>query len=854
MADKDLSDLLDDPAAPDDSGDDVEMAKGEEPSENADGSVDVDLGKDDKAKEQDNSEFYANLAETMDSSELMAIAIDLLEKLESDKNSRAERDKKYAEGLRRTGMGDDAPGGAQFEGASKVVHPLLTEVAVDFSARAVKELFPNSGPVKEFIPGEVNQQKVDKAKRKTRWMNWQTTEQMPEFRSDLEQLLTQLPLAGSSYLKIRWDERKNRPITEFVPIDDVYVPFAAASYYTAERKTHVQKLTKQEFESRVRSGMYRDINITSAPLPDDTRAQKASHKIEGKTEDSLNIDNVRVVYEVACQYVLTDGKRGVNAGDEAKTAPYLITIDENTHQVVAIYRNWDEKDELEEELHHMAEFMFVPWRGAYGIGMTHMIGGLSGAATGALRALLDSALINNFPGGVKMKGGPMGGQNVRVDPLNINELDGAAGLIDDIRKLYMNIPVNQPSPALVSLLTFLVDAGKSVVKTTLDENPDGSQNVPVGTQMSRVEQGLTVFSAIHARMHNSMKCALKILHRINKTWLKNSDVKKLTGEQMTTREDFDGAMDVVPVSDPNIFSELQRFAQIQTIAQRAQLAPQLYDVYKVELAILERMKVPDPKSFLIPKPEPTLANAVNENMAMSLGRPVVAFPLQDHMAHIKTHVDFFQNPLFGQSTQIAAKFIPAFIRHLTEHMLLWYATTVYHKASEVAKRDISEYMNTKDPEIDQEFDRMMQDANALVLKNSAEYLGQVPAIIQQAQALMQKIAPPPPPMMDPAQATVQVAQMNNQTKQQQLQQQATEFAQTQQGNQQKQAAQDAASAEADQLKSQTQLQVATLGSQTKLTTTQMDNATAENIATADIIAGKHSNVTDGERVGKESPA
>jgi hypothetical protein len=841
----DLEDMVDAPSTDTESGEDVTVDKGK-PEIDEDGSAVVDLTEQDEDGAEKEQEFYANLAEHTNDSELQSIAMDLLDKIDIDKDSRKQRDEKYAEGLRRTGLGDDAPGGAQFEGASKVVHPLLTEVAVDFSARSIKELFPSSGPAKEYIPGEVNQAKLDKAKRKTRWLNWQATEQMPEFRADLEQLLTQLPLGGSQYIKLRYDDRKKRPVSEFVPIDDVYVPFAAATFYTAERKTHVQKLTGQEFEARVRSGMYRDVTVVAPMAPDETSAQRANQKIEGKTQDSMNVDDVRVVYEIQCQYDVTDSKR-----KEEGPAPYIITIDESTQSVLSIYRNWDEDDEGMEELQHIVEFLFVPWRGAYGIGMTHMIGGLSAAATGALRALLDSALINNFPGGVKMKGGPMGGQNVRVDPTNVNELDGAAGLIDDIRKMYMNIPVNQPSPALVTLLSFLVDAGKSVIKTTLDENPDGSQNVPVGTQMSRVEQGMVVFSAIHARMHTSMKRVLQVLHRINRTWLSDKQVLKLTGEQMTTRKDFAGAMDVIPVSDPNIFSEIQRFAQIQTIAQRAQLMPQLYDQYKVELAILERMKVPDPKSFLNPKPEPVLANAVNENVSMALERPVVAFPLQDHLAHIKAHIDFFMSPLFGQSSQIGAKYTPAFIKHITEHILLWYAMTCYNTATEANNgEDISEFMNTKDPEVEQAFDRMIEAANSKVLTSAPQYIGNIPQVIQQAQQLMQKLAPPPPQPMDPSQAALQKAQMDNQTKTAQIQQQDKQFQMKMSQDQQTAAATAQAKAQQAQTQASTELQRTGIETSTKVQTTEMDNTTAQTIAAAEIAAGKHTNVRNGEHIGE----
>lgn len=355
---------------------------------------------DDEDDKPGDSDFYSNLAETTPDVDLKRLAATFIELIGRDKEARKKRDEQYEEGIRRTGLGDDAPGGAQFQGASRVVHPMLTEVCVDFSSRAVKELFPPNGPVRDKIVGALTKERVEKARRKTDYMNWQLTIQSQNFRSELEQLLTQVPLGGAQYMKVTWNEDKNRPDFLFVAIDDIYLPYAATNFYTAQRRTHVQYLTALDYQSRVASGMYRDVDITSpgeTPLGSD--AEQANNKIEGREETSYNEDGLRTVYEI---YAITN----IEGDSKAKgAAPYIITVDKSSSQVLSIYRNWDEEDEAQEELQWIIEFPFVPWRGAYPIGITHMIGGLSAAATGSLRALLDSAHISNSQTMLKLKGG-----------------------------------------------------------------------------------------------------------------------------------------------------------------------------------------------------------------------------------------------------------------------------------------------------------------------------------------------------------------------------------------------------------------------------------------------------------------
>jgi hypothetical protein len=686
------------------------------------------------------SEFYANLADgVIPEHELTRLSSRLLDLVSKDKDARKKRDEQYDEGLRRTGLGDDAPGGADFQGASKVVHPMLTEACVDFAARAMKEIFPATGPVKSFVPGKETDKKLAKADRKTTLLNWQMTVQCPEVRAELEQLMTQVPLGGAQYMKLGWDEAKNRPTFLFVAIDDMYLPFAATNFYTAQRKTHVQYLTQLDYEQRVKSGMYRDVDLAPAGMePEMSVAAQSNDKIEGREQTSYNEDGLRIVYEV---YAIADIE-----GDGA--APYIITIDKTSGKVLAIYRNWEEDDEQQEELLWFVEWPFIPWRGAYPIGLPHMIGGLSGAATGALRALLDSAHINNSQTMLKLKGGTAGGQSLSIQPTQTIEIEGGLN-VDDVRKLAMPLPYNPPSPVLFQLLGFLVDAGRGVVRTALEDIADQNPNAPVGTTLAKIEQGMVVFSAIHGRLHDAMARMLRILHRLNGMYLDDEKLEHEAGEELATRADFDGPLDVVPVSDPNIFSEAQRFAQVQAVAQRAAAMPQLYNPRKVEERLLETLKVPNYKELLAPAMEPKEQNAVNENVAATLGRPITAFPDQDHIAHIKTHLAYLLSPNFGMSPLIAPTFIPVILNHLKEHIALWYAASVFEVSNEALGDDLGDIMKElgKDAESRKSLDQMLAEAGAVVVQGGNDVFGALPPVIQQAQQVMQQFAPQP--MQDP---------------------------------------------------------------------------------------------------------
>ena len=787
-------------------------------------------------------DFYSNLAEELPEPELMRLASQFLDLIAKDKEARKKRDEQYEEGLRRTGLGEDAPGGAQFQGASKVVHPMLTEACVDFAARSMKEIFPSGGPAKDFVPGKATAKKLEKAQRKTALLNWQLTVQCPEVRAELEQLMTQLPLGGAQYLKLGWKESRNRPDFLFVAIDDMLLPYAATNFYTAQRKTHVQYLTQLDYEERVKSGMYRDVDLTPVSLePEQSLAGQANDRIEGRSQSSYNEDGLRTVYET---YAIADLE-----GDGPK--PYILTIDKATGKVLAIYRNWEEDDDSHEELQWFVEYPFIPWRGAYPIGLPHMIGGLSGAATGALRALLDSAHIANSQTMLKLKGGTAGGQSLTIQPGQIEEIEGGLN-VDDVRKLAMPLPYNQPSPVLFQLLGFLVDAGKNVVRTSMEDIADDNPNAPVGTTLAKLEQGAVVYSSIHARLHDAMARMLRILHRLNALYLDDERLEAEAGEELARREDFIGPLDVVPVSDPNIFSETQRFAQVQAVAQRAAALPQLYNQRKVEQRILETLKIPDAEALLNPPIEPKELNAVNENVAATMGRPITAFPEQDHIAHLQTHVAYLQSPLFGMNPLIAPAFIPVILNHIKEHLALWYAATVFNTATDALGEDLGDIMREmheegRSHEDARSLDRMLAEGAMGALQEGTQAFAALPAIIQQAQQVMQQFAPQL--MQDPRlalegqklQAQAQRDQQRMQIEQARMQQDAAETQLDAQVN----AAELQAKVAMEQQRQQSEDARKAAELQARMAMNTQDNTTAMQLAQAEIASGERVAVSTG---------
>ena len=720
-----------------------------DPELNEDGSAEVDIPEEDIDTEElpdgsaivtlpedgpeVNPDFYSNMAESMSEWDLQPLAARYIDLLENDKNARELRDKQYEEGIRRTGMGNDAPGGATFMGASKVVHPAMAEGCVDFAARAIKEMFPPDGPVRTKIIGTVDDDKLEIAERKRDFLNWQITEQIEEFRDEQEQLLTQLPLGGSQYFKLWYDEKKKRPCVEFLPIDRVILPFAATNFYTAERAAEMHEITHWEFNRRVASGMYRDVNITRATMEvDPTRPQKANDKIEGRKYED-NDDGLRKVYHIYTYMELEDDKYS-----KGEMAPYILMIDELSNQVVGLYRNWEESDDTMTKLDWIVEFKFIPWRGAYAIGLPQLIGGLSAALTGALRALLDTAHINNSATMLKLKGAKISGQSAQPDVTQVIEIEGAPG-VQDIRQIAMPMPFNPPSEVLFQLLGWLDQAAKGVVTTSEEKVADVNAQAPVGTTQALIEQGAAVFSAIHARLHESQSRVLKILCRLNRWHFDEMRKADIVTDLEIERDDFSKNTDVVPVSDPHIFSETQRMAQNQAVLALVDKYPDQFNVSKVLSRFLKQMKVPDINEIMKDVPAPEQRTSADENAAMLIGQPSYAYLQQDHIAHIQDHLQFALNPFLGQSPFADPSYLNNVIEHLKQHMTLWYLNRSNAYVAE--SRGGKPVKNYDDPKLTASIDQLYAVVGAHVEQDTKEvFQAFVPAfqqLIQQAQQRQQ---------------------------------------------------------------------------------------------------------------------
>lgn len=787
---------------------------------NQDGSVEVDIDLDDSQIEElpdgsavvtmeddfkgpdEDEDFYANLADDkIDSWELDKIAMRYIDLVEKDKDARAQRDKQYEEGIRRTGMGNDAPGGATFMGASKVVHPVMAEACVDFAARAIKELFPPDGPTRTKIIGEVDEEKTAVAERKRDYMNWQLTEQIEEFRDEQEQLLTQLPLGGSQFMKLWYDEEKKRPCAEFVPIDNILLPFSAANFYTSQRVTEVQEITDWEFKRRIASGLYRDTDYIRATMePEQTRAEKANEKIEGKKYED-NEDGIRTVFHIYTWLELEDDDRS-----SGEMAPYIMMIDKLENKVIGLYRNWEEGDDTMTKLDWMVEFKFIPWRGAYAVGLPHLIGGLAAGLTGSLRALLDSAHINNSATMLKLKGAKMSGQSQQVEVTQVVEIEGAPG-VDDIKKIAMPMPFNPPSQVLFELMGFLEKSAKGVVTTAEEKIADVNAQAPVGTTQALIEQGSAVFSAIHARLHNSQSRLLKILGRLNRWYLDDQRKGDVVAELEITKEDFKRNTDVVPVSDPHIFSETQRMAQIQAVMARADKHPELYDMKAVEERFLKQIKIPAVNEILRNTPDPEKLDPANENVAMALGKPAFAFMEQDHLAHIQSHLDFAKDPILGSNPLIAPAFIPQAMEHLKQHLTLWYLNRTNGYITKAMGKPLLDYDDSeeKTADLDRLFGVTAQHVNLDTQQVFAKIMPVIQQMMQQAQQFQ-----PQAPMTPEAKVLLD-----------------TSMAETQ-----RRAAKDQADIQLAQKKQQDELALSQEENQLKMAIAQENNQTKEKIESA----------------------
>jgi hypothetical protein len=753
-------------------------------------------------------DFFENLAIILGDDLCLQMGTDLLSKFDKDKQARSKRDEQYEEGLRKTGFtGLEGVGGADFAGASRVQSPMIAQACVEFQSRSIKEMFPANGPVKSFITGAATTKKISNAQQKTEFLNYLLINEMP-YRVTLEKMLSQLPLGGSQFIKFWYDTSLKRPNCEFIPIDNVYIPYICNDFYKAERVSIMMPLTDVEYTSKIKQKIYYD------PEPDaegsfeqidqeDTNTyspKSVNNIIEGISASDIEDDDpvrTRLLIEMYAYICLPE-----DIITEGEYAPYIVTINYNTKKIISVYRNWHPKDKLRKKLDYMVMFDFIPWRGAYGIGLFQLIGQLSIASTGALRALLDSALINTLPTAVGTKGIKMAGQTTSLDVGTITLLEGTAGLDTDVRKMIMPLPFNPPSGVLFDLLQFLEQQAAQVVKT-----PDGvlgnvGNDTPANSVLAAIEQQSATQSAVHARLHYAQAKCLDIICRLLRD---NFDAEGfdpwILEDLQVNRELFEHSRDIKPVSDPNIFTESQRFAQLNAIMQLASQQPQYFNMGELCKRQLELIKIPNPEMLLNLPPQATRSNQVSENMAILLGGTVQVYPEQNHLAHLKVLLEFMANPVYGGNPLFADKFMPL-AQHASSHLAYLYAQTFQAKLRE--NPSLSTLNVTSDLE-DKKIDLYLASINQEVLTFIQQELQPFQQIIQPLlQQFQQAQQGAPDPNMIKAQADMSNVQREVQRDQMEHQYKMTEL-QVEQQKIQAEAQRSALDLQIEKLKSVAQL-------------------------------------------------
>jgi hypothetical protein len=666
--------------------------------------------------EETKSEFDENLAEEIDAKELNRIASELIKSYEADKEARSDWEHRYKQGLETV----DTHGGQEEEenqratrGLSNVVHPMIAEAATQFNAKAIAELYPSGGPVKTIIVGDPSEEVEEQARRVKDFMNYQITQEMPEYFPDLDQMLFQLPLVGHTFKKVWWDANLERQCSQFVKAEDFVVSPESKDLYTSNRYTHIIRMPKNDFNKYVKAGFYLPSKYTGDDL--DPSGDIGS-EIEGVDPYGDSSDEMMTLLEVH-SYQTFDGIDGGNEDEENLVSlPYVVTIDYDAESIVSVRRNWNEEDKQQKRRDWFVSYKFLPGTGFYGFGLFHMIGGLGKAATGSLRALLDSAAFANMQGGFKLKGRVTGGE-LQINPGEFADLDAT---VDDVNKAIMPLPFKEPSNTLFNLMTAITDAGRRFASTADLNVGDVNPNAPVGSTVALIEQGSKSFSAIHKRLHYSQGQEFKLLSKLNAEYLPESFQFSMGGTSQTVfAKDFDDRIDVVPVSDPNIFSTAQRIAQAQAVLTMSQQSPQLHDVYEAHKRMYEAIRINNIDEILKKPDEASRIDPVSENMSLMYGKSIRAFPEQDHESHIAVHLQFAQDPSLAGNPG-AAGMQPMLIAHIAEHIALLYR----QKMEAGIGMALPNLPNLRDPKF--RFDDLDPQLDMMISQRAAEVVAKSP--------------------------------------------------------------------------------------------------------------------------------
>ncbi len=629
--------------------------------EQEDGGVIVDF--DPSAMEVDESDFFRNLAEEMDDGDLGTMCNDLLNEFQSNKMSRHDWEQTYSKGMELLGYVYEERT-MPFRGATGVTHPLLAEAATQFQAQAFNELLPSDGPVRTTIMGERTKEKEQQAVRVKEFMNYYIMDVMEEYTPEFDQMLFYLPLAGSTFKKVYYDEGLDRAVSKFVPAEQLVVPYETSNLETCPCITNVVPMDLNELRKLQLSGFYRDVDILPSQLSDN-EVVREQDKIQGVSPTNMEYDANLLEFHVDLDL---PGFEEVDEENEPTgiKIPYIVTIAEDANKILSVRRNYAEDDELKAKIQYFVHYKFLPGFGFYGLGLIHAIGGLSRTATAALRQLIDAGTLSNLPAGFKARGLRVRDEADPLQPGEFRDVDAPGGAIRDS---LMPLPFKGPDQTLFQLLSFVVDAGQRFATITDLKVGDGNQQAAVGTTVAMLEQGSRVMSAVHKRMHYSMRKEFKVLARVmHESLPQEYPFSVVGGDKRVMAADFDDRIDVLPVSNPNIFSQAQRIALAQAQLDLAMQAPDMHNSYEAFRRMYEALGVRDIDKILkTPSTaQPVPKDPAQENIDAFEKTELEAFEGQNHDAHIMAHLTFGASPIVSQSPDI----VTAIQKHITQHVKL----------------------------------------------------------------------------------------------------------------------------------------------------------------------------------------
>jgi len=673
-------------------------------------------------------DFYANLAEEIDLSELDTLGSDLLEDIKNDMGSRKEWEDTYKQGLTLLGLKYEERT-EPWNGACGVFHPMITEAVVRFQSETIMETFPAQGPVKTKIIGKQTKEKDEAAQRVKEDMNYELTERMPEFRSEHERMLWNLPATGSAFKKVYYDPSQQRQMSVFVPAEDVIISYGASGIETAERVTHRMYKTKNEIRKLQVAGFYRDIDLGDPPKQKN-EIQERKDKETGIS--SLNDDRY-IIYEMHVNLDLP-GYEDEDDGEPTGIAlPYVVTVMEGTGEILAIRRNFYEDDETKQKRNHFVHYVYIPGFGVYGFGLFHLIGGFAKSATSIIRQLVDAGTLSNLPGGLKSRGLRIKGDDTPIAPGEFRDVDVGSGAIRDN---ILPLPYKEPSQTLYNLLNTIVDEGRRFAATADMKISDMSAQAPVGTTLALLERMLKVMSAVQARVHYAFKQELKLLATIIRDYTDDSyDYEPEDGQPRAKASDYN-MVEVIPVSDPNAATMSQRIVQYQAVLQLSQQAPQVYDIPALHRQMLEVLGIKNVAKLVPSIDDEKPTDPLSENMNMLRLKPVKAFMYQDHNAHITAHTNMIQDPsiqaMVGQSP-MATQIMAAAQAHIAEHLAYAY------------RRQVQDAIGVPLPHPDEklpeqaevELSRMVAEGSQIVLAQHQSEAAQAQAQEQMQDPIMQ---------------------------------------------------------------------------------------------------------------------